>query len=585
MLRIKFLIDERECTPIHWEDIDITAAHGDEVQPVLITDEFTFVNEDARFIMAWFANHPFEGMPFVMFFTDEISPAFNEAHIIEGCIDYYDDYKIVSPVEVMVKIRRDDGLELLDDKMRSVSYGYLYEKGNITKADFIDVPVVIKKKFDALEVAFASLTLYTITNEIIKIAEKVAEDKIQAAKTVTSTPTQKPAEIIQLIAMKILRIAYYAFMLVTIYQLLKSIKQNLMPRHTKYKAMYERRLLERACEFFGLTMDCDIPEIDFTVFMPSKTDDKVAANRKAKGIPHVSDYGYQVYEFFEMILTKYYAKPLKIGNTLYIRWIGSPFWIENAGYVMPSVLTESYTFNLNEFKANRFIGFQFDSSDDYTMPNQATKLENKLNLDVTDYAEGVNFEVITDIANPVNAKYKLNKGLEEIRIPQALGARRDKLSAFETSLKIVFSSIDLVIKLFGGKTVAEKIDERRGSLVISAPSFNIAKSIVIQNGLIPANHRSLLSAERLYNQYHYFKSFKDNAALAQHKVYTDIKIPFDFRDFLQCILSGYFNTPDNKTGKFTSVKWKLNSDYAIASFWIAEKYANTDTLTETRITA
>lgn len=587
-LSVNFELNYQSATPKEWQDIEIIATFDDQAQPVLITDEFTFVNEDAQRVLAWFAEHPFEGMPFGMLLDNG-----DDSHFISGCLDF-SDFTVLNIYEVRCKIKVDDGLDLLDERVKGVTYGYLAREdgGIISKEDYTIVPVVIRKKFDAVEVAMTSVSLFLISREISSFFNEGKKSIVDIAIVGIEDPLSKPAAAFKVIATKILMLAYYAIILIAVYRMIRSIFENLYPIKTKYKGMTERKLLEKACEHFNLTLDCDIPEIDWTIYLPSKTDNKIRKNRKDEGIPNVSDFGYNVSEFFELIMRKYNAKPKKIGNKLYIRTEDSQFWFETSTYILPDILFDGSTvaqtafrYNTEDMKANRLISFLYDPTDEWTMPNaRKTPFDSKeIDFELRQHDKGVAFEVITDLSAVTDQRYKLNKGLEEVRIPQALAARKTTLSALEQSGKVLFAAVDLVIKLFGGKTFGQKIEEARGSLLISADSFSICKSLVLQNGIIPANQRTLLSAERLYNQYHTNKSFVTNPTRAQRKVYDSVKIPFTFTDFKTCIDNSYFTTSDGRQGKFTSLKYRIDGDYAIANFWIADEYVKPGTLTETKI--
>ena len=577
---ILFEIDGLECTPKNWQEISVSCAFDEQVQPVIITDEFIFVNEDAKRINEWFTSRPFEGMPFTIQFNNGL-----QTYTKTGCLDFA-EYEIVSEIEIKCKIKLDDGLDLVDEQLRAVSFGYLAREGGIlSQSDYIGVPTVIRKKFDGLEVAMASLTLYFIYQDLKNGEKTLKEGIIKKIKVVLDAPASKPAEIFEKIGMAIILIAYYALMLIALYRLIRVMQENLLPIKTTYKGITERKALEKACEHLGLTLDCDIPELDFTVYMPSKTDNRIRKNRKDEGIPNVSDFGYQLSEMFELILKKYNARTKKKGDTLIIRADKSDFWFSDSTYVMPSVLAESFKFNVSDMKANHIISFQYDSSDEWTMPNSRQRPldNNDKDFESKQHDKGVAFEVILDIPTYANQKYKQNRGLTEVRIPQALGQRKNTLSALEISMKALFLVVDLTIKLFGGKTIGQKINEHKGHLIISQPSFNIPKSIPLMNGLIPSNSRGILGATRLYNEYHWTKSFKQNSSIAQKKVYTDIKIPFDLSNFMSIIDNSYFTTEDGQKGKFTKLEWTLDKDFATASFWIANQYIDPNSLTEINI--
>jgi hypothetical protein len=579
-----FDLDGLLTAPLEWEKLDIIAAFEDQVQPTLSRNDLTFVNEAAKKIQAWNTQYPFQGMPFVMQVTD------NENGFLQlsGCIDFTDMYEITSPVEVKVRIKIDATLDLFESKLPAVSFGYLARKdgGIISDTDYTEVPVVVKKKFDTLEVAFTSLALFVITKEIIEFSTKLKERTLHVLEYLLTAPLSKPGKLFYLIGFGLLQLAYAALMLIAVINMIKVIAKNLAGRKTIYKGTTLRKLLEKACQHFGLELGTNIAELDYYVYLPSKMDDKVRKNRKLPGVPNNSDYGYQLDELFELLARLFTAQWKVLGKKLYVYPEKDPFWSAISTYELTDVLREKHRLNLDEMIANYIISFQYDPTDEYTMPNQGTREKDTDDTDETDYFNGVNCQVITDVGGFIlNDQYKLTKGLREISIPMALGTRRDKLSAGEQALKVVLSAADLVIKIFGGKTFGQKINEHRGALIISQPSFNIAKLIVIQNGLIPKNHRDLLSASKLRGEYHWWRSFVLNPDIAQKKIYEDVIIPFDFKAFTQTTGSSIFSTggASPKRGKFRHLKWTVGQDFATATFEISEKYASN--LTETIIEA
>jgi hypothetical protein len=323
----------------------------------------------------------------------------------------------------------------------------------------------------------------------------------------------------------------------------------------------------------GLELVSNINELDSVVYLPSKTDDKYLKNKREKGIPNVSDYGYRVDEMFDLCQDLFRADRMRIGNKLHLRAKKDPFWYQVSTYVMPDVLSERFRYNLNEMKSNFVLGFQFDPSDEWTMPSENQK---------NDYFKGVNFQVITE-ATAAPEKYKLTKGLEEVSIPLALGARRDKLSASETIAKVLLAASDVFLKLAGKKTNAERINEHRGALQISNNFFSVAKLVVIRDGIIPENHRDILSARKLYEEYHYWQSFYENPTMAQKRIYENVRIPFGFADFIKTSKSSYFTTWDGRKGKFRDIVWNISQDFATVTFEINGQYVKN--LSETKIEA
>jgi hypothetical protein len=542
----------------------------DNIQPNLAIEEITIANQYVKIVQGWIETFGFfDGMPITISFDSGKKANGDPGGLLlyTGCIDFVSGYKVLSPVKIQVKIKLHNGLNLLNEQAEAISFGYLSAleagvAGRITNEDYVDVPVIIRKKFDLTETAIAALLGFIVGKELYETRQKIVEEVNKKIHTLLEAPLSKPAAVFMAIADLLLFIAYKALVLVQLYVMIKTIKNNLAGRKTIYKGITLRTLLQRACDYLKLELDCDIPEIDNYVYLPSKNNDKTLRNKRLKGIPGPSDFGYNVSEIFQLVNKLFYARRKRKRNKLFIRAANSNFWDTNAGYVMTNVLNEPYRFNLDEMSANRIVSMQYDPSDEWTMPS---------NHQDDDYSVGTNYEVITQLAHFNDSENNLLKGLDEVQIPLALGKRRDKLSAFEQSLKVIFATADVVIELFGGKPLKEEINEHKGALQISHNSFNTAKLIYLSNGLIPANHRDLLSARALYLKYHSYKSFKTSPT-AQRRIYEGIRLPFDFEDMMKTIESSYFTTSDGKKGKFTEVTWKIGDNYADMNYWVAEQY-------------
>jgi hypothetical protein len=555
--------------PKEWQDVTIIANFDNNVQPQISITEMSFINEATIEIDNWINSVGIlEGMPLEIVVEDT-----SNSYVIYLYLDFREGFTIVHDTEYKCRVKQIDELDFLDEKVKAVSFGYLDSLGRFDKSDYTDVNVVVRKKFDTTETLYASFILAYLSKELYEQRKEIAKETTETVKLIISAPTQKPAELYYKIAVGLLNIAYRAAMLVTMYKLLKTVFQNLAPVPTKYKGITLRKGLEKICEHFGYTLDCNIREIDSIVYLPSKTNDKIRRNRKLSGIPNANDYGYNFSEFMELVLTLFYAKPKLVDKTLVIRAEKDQYWQGQSGYVMHDRLQETYSYNLDKLVANRIISFTYDYSDEYTIP--AEKEDNR-----GDYSLGTNYEVITNIEAMYNERLKLLRGLEDIRIPVSLGHRRGKLSVFESVLIGAVAVFDSVIKIFGGKPIGESIQENRGALVISSPTFSVPKLIFWHNGQIPEDHRNYLSARAMWQNYHFWKSFRDNK-LSQRKIYKDQIIHFGFSDFLKTINNAYFTTYDGKQAKFTSLEWDIDSDRAKADFEVEYEYITR--ITETHI--
>lgn len=573
MANMKFSLGGQSIDAVkNWMDMRFKMQFDDNVQPWIELDEFIFVNEQVIII----DNHIndigiFEGLPLVISLEEGV-----EKYTFNLLVDLT-TLKIDSPVQYRAKVKLANGMNQADERMKAVSYGYLEDQQVIGKGDYVNVPVVIKEKFDTLENLVIALTLFVIIKTVNETYKDTAEKLMKAAKIPFSAGATAAATFEAIITVLYI-IAYWSLTLIAVLKLLRELQKNLIPVATHYKGITIRKGLQKALEYFGYTLDTDIGDFDKFVYLPSKTDNKVRTNARDEGIPNVSDYGYQVIEMFELAFMLTNSKYTIIDRTFYIRNKNSSFWHNMSTNEMPSnIAMEPYRYNAFEMFANKLVHFQYDSSDSWTMPSNKEK---------DDYSIGTNFEAIVDYENGGNNLAKMQKGLQEINIPLALGKRRDKLSATEVYMKLMVSGFDLIIRIFGGKTLTSQINEHRGRLVISGPSFNVAKLIYLDNGFIPANHRTVhLSARAIYEKYYSQDSFVNNPTRAQRLLFDNIKIPFNFTQFVKYMNNPFFKIQDDgsafgsKNGKITMIEGNIAGDVAIADYYIEQQY-NKVALTE-----
>jgi hypothetical protein len=565
--------------PKNWQDIKLKMTFNDNNQPQIEADEITFVNEQVAVIQNQLDTAGiYSGLDFNIGLVNSTQQLY-----LGGYLDLT-TLRWDSPVQCKAKFLQSDSLQLLDDKFRGCSFAYLQSLGKITPSDYIDVPVIIQKKFDGTEVAVSSFILFMITKTILEINAKDAPESVLKLSKIAISGINTPAEVLEFVGRLIYIIAYYALMAIAIINLLKSLRENFIPRLTKYRGIRLKTALERACTHFGYVLDCDIEDIYNIVYLPAKNNPKVKPNANDEGIPNPQDFGYNVAELFQLVFDLTDSKFTIKGKTLYIRNQYSEFWKGTSSNILPShIATEAFSYNANDLFANTLLHFQYDSSEEHTLPS--------INKHADDYSRGTNFEAIVDFDNGGDQLGKMNKGLKEISIPMALGMRRTRLSATEEVLKNLLSSVDILIKLLGGGTpLTDAINLSKGALLISQNSFNVAKLVYLdKTGFIPPYHRDYLSATAMWRNYYVNTSFVYNGKENQRLMFKDVKIPMDFERFMAYKDSPYFqleadSSPfSGNTGKILNLSWNIASDSAVADFYIEKQYIGNQILTSKEI--
>ena len=163
-----------------------------------------------------------------------------------------------------------------------------------------------------------------------------------------------------------------------------------------------------------------------------------------------------------------------------------------------------------------------------------------------------------------------------------LGSRKNKIKPLQSTLKFLAGLFDSVINLVGGNSnLSATIDDNNGVLQVSSNNHSKPKVLYIEGGEIPSNHRQLLSAKHLYNQYHNYKSFVSANFIGQKVYYEGVRVPFGLEDFVKLIENAYFYTQSGEVAKAVSIKWRIGGDFATIDYYIREPY--TKNLVETFI--
>jgi hypothetical protein len=263
---------------------------------------------------------------------------------------------------------------------------------------------------------------------------------------------------------------------------------------------------------------------------------------------------------------------------------------------MPDVLieqTKSYEngvqgFNKVDLKGRTLIEYARDDSDYWTISN----INNSIS------------ETIVTPLNVVNQKNVQIKGVDDVQIPYALcirneavdelfdlfqditGVADDWVSTIKTNFESVATLLESALPELSEYLLP--ITLREGALKVENNFFSLPKIVYMENGKIPSNFTDKIGAIALYNKYHSYKSFvqgiKDPTDLNktnQKKTFKSVKIPFGIESFNQIINNSYFTDNSGNIGKFTSINWNVDRDFAIVDYYVFENYMKN--LTETTI--
>jgi len=585
---IRFTLDGNPIDgPRNLQDIEVLATFDNEsTQANITTSEFIFVNKERDTIKQYVDDGLtggfgiFEGLSLGMEAYNN-DPA-NTRSIFDGFLDLTQDYQEDQDIpQVSCMLKRENGLNQFEERLKPLSYGFLESKGVFTASDYQILNYVVVKKINVFEELVAGIILFQMIKELQESIKNTVEAVANVVAIAASGLTGPIAATVLAIAYAAILIAYTVVLVIAIIDLGKQLINTLSPFLREHRVLKLDTAIRKVCTHLGYTLNTNITEMQDVFFLPSNPRlppanfvDQIANSITVNagtptGLPNTQDTGYFCTDMFALVLNAFNAKISIIGNTLHLLPKDDPFWIQTATYTLPKVRPKTKRRNTDEFNATTFLAFDTDLSDSWTIDN----------------FKGTNFQIIVDAINVGNAKAKYLKGLDEIRLNVCLGSRYDSLNRIEQFLNGIAGRIDNLVNALGGDSdLAGSFGVKIGALKQEKNWSSKPKLVKLQGRKLPSNYRTQFSAKVLYNKYHAEKSFVANGSQAfygQKIKFLGVRVPFGLEDFVSLIDNSYFTTDDQQQAKVISIKWRPSQDFAVIDYWIRTPY--TKNLEETFI--
>lgn len=516
----------------------------------------------------------FEGDPYDIEVGEQGSPVYT----FNGYLDYADGVEFSGCNEVKVSLKKRNGSNWLNDVADGFSFRYLYEIGVINDSDFIKVPYVINYVPDNMQLILLSLSLYMMTKELIEVTRDIADSIAEIINA--STPnvgfgvTYDVGDVIWVALKTVARIAYAIAIIIAIKNLIEDILEQLLPKKRFHLGMSIYTLFERACSHLGLGFSSKLlSDRSNWVVIPSKDHrggekpTEYVGSWTEKGVPSLNDpfdtFGDLIRVWKEGLNADY-----KIVNGVF-EFERRDYWNRQSTFVIKDYfndqndLKDVYSLNVDEVVSNYAISWSYDSQDQNTLDNQSGRL----------------FQAILEPNVKTNADLINLKNIDDRLIPCSLGVEKNNLTRVEEVAKALGSFVDKVTGVFGGGTnFASKIDERKGSLLMSSHFLTIPKVVVMNGSKLANSQRDLLSSTRLFNELHFINSFAEiNGEHNQYYRFKNLKIKFCEQDFLALLDSHFCKTENGEDAMIELLRWKAWQDFAIIDYRVKKKY--TDNLT------
>lgn len=535
----------------------------------------------------------------------------NKSYVVfDGYIDLWN--ATISCDKVIGNAIEQGGIDWLRDVADSFTFEYLATPTNqggvglITPNDYILVPYIVSEIPNFKDVLLISLSIFVVAQELKDSIQSLI-DYIGGLSGVLT---------FGLVVSIVTRVVYIGLLIITCINLIIDAF-NLIIQPIKYHAgMNVSRLCEFGAQHLGYTFESSILSGTYKnmVLLPEKSLQNI--NSTKKGIlgylnknktEHKGYYKGTYGQLLDALKTMFNGKIIVDQATKKIKLERRDYSTATNQYQLPPVEVLEHRFNSEDFTSNILINFALDYNDKNT---------------VQEYS-GTEIQILTQPKAVNNRQMVLSRGYENRAIPFALGKRKTELTFPEQVLDpffkvfgvIVGGAIQVINQIIGVinqviktvnkilkalKAVGIKISVNLQPVKpITAPNFqnliedrldllkmendfvSVPKLLIINESTdarynkLATTNETLLSAEYLWDNYHFIDSFDSSFTNNNQRVIKNIeKVPFCFDDFEKVRIDNKILDYDSVPAELISLKWNLQEQVAEMTFKRKEVYTN-----------
>jgi len=594
-MKLNFYLNNNKIPPPrNWKELTIEV-NFDKDKPGLFLSatSFEFTGVTAGVINQWIAAGTtngvgiFEGIPFRIEVCDT-----NEV-VLDSILDLASSDAEYTCDIVTVPIKERAKIDFVNDIADSFSFAFLASNnyngnGKILLTDYKAIPYAVSSIPNYTQALITGVSIFVMAKELAEAVDKIAgliAQMVGDSVTEVAAAGIYTATLAATIARVVLLLAYFTLLVIAIAKLLQELVDNIIQKK-KYKyGMYVKDLFAKGCSHLGLQFSSTILQnypynkltiIPQKIIIPSP---KIFPFTfiKAPDETQTQSYAYGYYDgtFGDLIrsMVDYFDGEVRVvGNTLHFEQ--KRFWQNTAAYTLPNIKTSTLPngYNADELASNLFLTYALD--------------DNELNT-YDEYA-GTNAQIIVQ-PNAYNDKKNITlKHLKEVRVPFALGKRKETLTFIEHKLNDILNTganaINFVIKIInaaanvfnGGINMpllpTNVFGGRIGWLKLSSDFIGVNKLVMLAgDNSISYATKTYLDASHIINTFHAEQlATRGN----QYYTYKNREIPLCCEDFKKIKGNNIISTFDQRNGRIDSLKWNLYKETATIDYRVKRNYTN-----------
>jgi hypothetical protein len=418
------------------------------------------------------------------------------------------------------------------------------------------------------------ISLYVMSKELVSAGQSVVDGIAEVIQACTPNigvpPSVDTGDIIVAVIKALARIAYFILLLALVVDLATQLFMLLFPPIRYFKGCKFKELMTKSCQYLGFTFESTLldSEPNWTILPVPLVKDRQSIfeyqpaflnNAFNKGVPSASDTTPTLQSFIEGMQTMFNGQ-IKVNNGV-VRFERRDWWMnQTTNQIIPALSLQSerddeFQYNTDEVWKRYYIHYQTDFTELHSCDGTLYDIHN--------------CEFSTEPTSFVNQDLVSIKGLQDVNIPFALGARKEKLNWLEEIAKGLAHVIDAVTGIFGGGTNYEQqIGDRKNVLMISQQFFATTKVLWTINGRQPVTFKDKVSAIQLWNKYHYIQQIQENDWILK----SDVRIQMTSNDFVT-LQDNNFAIIDGLMCEILNCEWIDEKSFAKITYKQRNQYA------------
>jgi hypothetical protein len=564
---MKHFLNDIEISPRNRTDIGIVSDFTGNPEVLKLTTDNVILPREGNEIIK---NHIqsqglFEGVPYRIELDGGV--------VLNYYVDLLDSSTKFKNFECEVALKKRKGEDDFFDKASGATFEWFLAKG--VQYNLESIPYVVVTPNQVEQAISLLISLYVMSKELVSAGQSVVDSVAEVIQASTPNlgvpPSVDTGDIIVAVIKGLARIAYFILLLALVIDLATQLFMLLFPPIRYFSGCKFKELMKKSCQHLGFTFESTLldSEPNWTILPVPLVKNRQSIfeiepaflnNAFNKGVPSSSDTTPTLQSFIEGMQTMFNGQ-IKVNNGV-VRFERRDYWMnQTTNQLIPALSLQSerddeFQYNTDEVWKRYYIHYQTDFSELHSCDGVLYDIHN--------------CEFSTEPTSVINPDLVSIKGLQDVNIPFALGARKEKLNWLESLAEALASVIDAVTGVFGGGTnYQSQIGDRKNVLMISQQFFATTKVLWTINGRQPVNFKDKVGAIQLWNNYHYIQQIQENDWILK----SDVRIQLTSNDFVT-LQDNNFAIIDGLMCEILNCEWIDEKSFAKITYKQRNQYSN-----------